>query len=254
MIKAQPVLAQGTQAWTTTQASERYRLPSWGEGYFLVNEAGHITVSPLRDGTGLIDLYEVVAHLKEQDVSFPLLIRFQDVLHGRVQQLHEAFAEAISEYNYANRYQGVFPIKVNQLHEVVEEVMEAGKPYGLGIECGSKAELVAALALVEPGTLLLCNGYKDRTMLRLILDAQQLGQHIIPILEKHDEFEAFMRLAQQRKMQPQLGIRVRLSAAGAGRWADSGGDNSKFGISIPELLMVVDEVAFRNRRKEFLLY
>lgn len=173
------------------------------------------------------------------DVRLPVVIRFQDVLRGRVVQLNEAFNAAIREFSYGNKYAGVYPIKVNQLHEVVEEVLEAGEPYGMGLECGSKAELVAALPhLKTDETLLICNGYKDAEMLELILMGQQLGKSVIPVIEKYDEFERFMKLADELEVTPRFGVRVKLSTGGVGRWATSSGDSSKFGLSLNELLRI----------------
>ncbi len=230
-------------AWTTADAENLYRVDAWSDGYFFVNERGHVAVTPARDRTAAMDVYEVVRHLREHDVAFPVLIRFQDVLHGRVAQLNEAFRRAIEAFDYRSRYVGVYPIKVNQLHEVVEEVLEAGRPYGMGLECGSKAELVAALAhLDRDETLLICNGYKDAQMLRLILTGQRLGQRILPVMEKYEEFVRLLRLAREMKVQPRLGVRVALTTQGTGQWAASSGDLSKFGISIPELVTLVERL------------
>ncbi|RMF58699.1 MAG: biosynthetic arginine decarboxylase, partial [Bacteroidetes bacterium] len=249
---AAPTLDAST--WTPDDAEERYHVRGWGDGYFFVNEAGEVAVRPDRNGQAPVSIYEIVRHLQEEQVPFPVLIRFQDVIRGRVQQLNEAFRDAIAELGYRNRYTGVYPIKVNQLHEVVEEVLEAGKPYGMGLECGSKTELVAALAHLEDDeTLLICNGYKDGTMLQLILSGQQLGKNIIPVLEKYDEFEHLMKLARARKLRTRFGVRVRLTTSGAGRWADSGGDLSKFGISIPELLTLLDRLEEMDRLDAFTL-
>ncbi|MGH8474236.1 MAG: biosynthetic arginine decarboxylase, partial [Methylococcales bacterium] len=190
-----------------------------------------------------IDLFELVCHLKQQGIAFPLLIRFQDLLRSRVNRLNHAFSTAITESDYKSRYVGVYPIKVNQLHEVVEEVLDAGKPFGMGLESGSKAELVAALPQLEDDqTLLICNGYKDGDMLRLILAGQRLGRNVIPVIEKFQEFQQLMRLAEAAEIRPRFGVRVRLATSGSGKWAESGGDQSKFGISIPELLSLIRHI------------
>lgn len=222
-------------------------MEAWADGYFFVNDRGHIAVRVPSMGTGAVDVRQVVQDLAP-GMAFPLLIRFQDVLQARVAQLNEAFRQAIGEFSYESRYNGVYPIKVNQLHEVVEEVLEAGRPYGLGLECGSKAELVAALPHLESDeTLLVCNGYKDAVMLRLILTGQQLGKAVIPVIEKYDEFERLARLAAEMDVRPRLGVRVHLSTRGAGQWAASSGDLSKFGVSIPELLRMVDHLKADGR-------
>lgn len=228
-------------AWSIADAADYYRVDAWSDGFFVVNEKGHMAVQPFGDGSLRIDILEVIAELRERGVRFPALLRFQDVLRARVQRLNEAFIGAIEESGYDNVYRGVYPIKVNQLHEVVEEVLDAGKPYGLGLECGSKAELVATVAHLESDdTLLLCNGVKDRSMMSLILSSQRLGKNVIPIMEKYGEFEELLRLANEADVETQFGVRIRLRTSGSGKWADSGGYQSKFGISLPELMRVVE--------------
>jgi len=232
--------ASAAEPWTSEDAEELYRMGAWGDGFFSVNEHGHIAVRPFDDKPLTIDLVDVVAEARRRNINFPLLLRFQDVLRARVRRLSEAFGEAIREAGYNNVYRGVYPIKVNQLHEVVEEVLDAGKPFGLGLECGSKAELIATLPhLSSDETLLICNGVKDQTMLSLILSAQRIGKNVIPVMEKYAEFEQLMRLADEAETQTQFGVRIRLRTAGAGKWADSGGYRSKFGISLPELMDIV---------------
>jgi arginine decarboxylase len=190
---------------------------------------------------------DVIAELRRRHLRFPVLLRFQDVLRARVRRLSDAFADAIAEAGYQNRYRAIYPIKVNQLHEVVEEVLDAGKPFGLGLECGSRAELVATVAhLVSDDTPLVCNGVKDRRMLSLVLSMQELGKNVIPVMEKYAEFEELMALADERGVPSQFGVRVRLRTTGAGRWAASGGYQSKFGISLPELLKVIERLESSN--------
>ena len=226
-------------AWSTESAAELYRIESWSDGFFVVNANGHMAVQPFDDASLSIDIMDVVAELRSRGVRFPALLRFQDVLRARVRRLNLAFADAIKEAGYQNIYQGVYPIKVNQLHEVVEEVLDAGKPFGLGLECGSKSELIATLAYLESDdTPLICNGVKDRSMLSLILSGQRLGKNVIPVMEKFSEFEELIALADAAETTTQFGIRIRLRTAGAGKWADSGGYQSKFGISLPELMQI----------------
>ena len=185
--------------WSRDDASELYRLGAWSDGFFRVNERGHIAVHPFDESDLCIDVMDVVEEAERRDITFPLLLRFQDVLRARVQRLNSAFSSAIDEAGYRNVYRSVYPIKVNQLHEVVEEVLDAGKPFDLGLECGSKAELVAALPhLSQDQTLLICNGVKDRTMLSLILAAQGLGKNVIPVMEKFAEFEQLMALVDEQ--------------------------------------------------------
>ena len=166
-----------------------------------------------------------------------------------MRRLEEAFDAAIEEAGYGSRYQAIYPIKVNQLHEVVEEVLDAGRKYGLGLECGSKAELIACLPhLTDDGMLLVCNGVKDHVMLSLILSAQRLGLNVLPVIEKYSEFEPLMTLADAQGVTPTLGVRVRLATRGSGRWFESGGARSKFGLTVPELVRLVAELERRGSR------
>jgi arginine decarboxylase len=170
--------------WSIADAVELYRIASWGEPFFFINESGHVGVRALDEAGTTMDLVRIVAELRRRGVSFPLLIRFQDVLRAQVRRINEAFRSAIAEANYGNVYRGIYPIKVNQLHEVVDELLDAGRPYGMGLECGSKAELIAALPQIDGETLLVCNGVKDRTMLSLMIAGQRLGQNVVPVIEK----------------------------------------------------------------------
>jgi arginine decarboxylase len=229
--------------WTVEDSENLYRVKLWGESYFYVNDEGHLSVRPILGDAIGIDVFRIVQDLKQQRIQFPLLIRFQDLLRSRVTELNMAFRRAIEEAEYKNAYTGVYPIKVNQLHEVVQEILEAGRPFDFGLECGSKAELVAALPHLEDDrTLLICNGYKDWTMMRLLLIGQLLGKNIIPILEKYSELRLMLPLANELGVRPKFGVRVKISATGSGKWAASGGDASKFGITISELVKMLDEV------------
>ena len=242
-MSAKPDIVSDRQpgpSWSLDDAAEHYRVDGWSDGFYVVNAAGNMAVKPFDDKELTIDIFEVVQSLRKRGVKLPLLLRFQDVLSARVRKLNTAFEEAIREADYKNVYRAVYPIKVNQLHEVVEEVLDAGKPYGVGLECGSKAELVATIAHLESDdTLLICNGVKDWSMLSLILSAQRLGKNVIPVMEKFNEFEDLVSLADERDTPTQFGVRIRLRTAGAGKWADSGGYQSKFGISLPELMEIV---------------
>ncbi|HZD53934.1 MAG TPA: biosynthetic arginine decarboxylase [Woeseiaceae bacterium] len=240
--------------WSLDDARELYRLDAWSDGFFRVNDAGHIAVRPFNDQDLAIDVMDVIAETENRGIRFPLLLRFQDVLRARVRRLNEAFGQAIAEAGYGNRYTGVYPIKVNQLHEVVEEVLDAGRAWGMGLECGSKAELVAALPqLANDDTLLICNGVKDRAMLSLIQSAQGLGKNVIPVMEKFAEFEQLTALAAHTETPARFGVRIRLRTAGAGKWADSGGYRSKFGISLPELIELVERLERSGRTDGFVL-
>ena len=248
--------AGAAAAWSVEDAAELYRIDAWSDGFFAVNGAGHVVVRPFDTGELEIDIMDVIAELRRRNVSFPVRLRFQDVLRARVRRLNLAFAEAIRESGYENEYRAIYPIKVNQLHEVVEEVLDAGKPFGLGLECGSRTELVATLPQLESDdTPLVCNGVKDRSMLSLILSGQELGKNIIPVMEKFNEFEELIDLANESEATTQFGVRVRLRTGGAGKWAESGGYQSKFGISMPELMDVVERLrAERAEHRMVLLH
>ncbi|CAN5219094.1 biosynthetic arginine decarboxylase [soil metagenome] len=240
--------------WSTAQATELYRVDAWSDGFFRINQNGRLVAAPLPGSDLVIDLRQVVEDIRARGVALPTLIRFQDILQARVRRLNEAFTEAIADAGYGNRYRAVYPIKVNQLHEVVEEVLEAGRPYGLGLECGSKAELVAALAhLEDDDSLLICNGVKDAIMLRSILSAQRLRQQVIPVVEKFSEFEEIMRFGAEMQIEPRFGARIRLATEGSGRWEASGGDRSKFGLSLPELVTLIERLRQDDRLDSFVL-
>ncbi len=245
-FEPEPSVNSPAPGWTTESAAGLYRVNAWSDGFFRVNADGKLAVA-IGDGTPEIVIADVVADLQRRGTRLPALLRFQDVLRIRVQRLNRAFASAIDESGYENVYRGVYPIKVNQLHEVVEEVLEAGRPFGMGLECGSKAELVACLAHLENDeSLLVCNGVKDVSMLKLILSMQRLGKSVIPVVEKFNEFEMLMNQASALGVKPVIGVRVRLATSGSGKWAESGGDLSKFGVSIPELMKLVERLGAAN--------
>ncbi len=236
--------------WSISDAEELYAIKTWSAGFFGVNERGHMAVRPVPGSELEIDITEVIDAAIAEGCTFPLILRFQDIISARVRRLNLTFQEAIREAGYEGEYRTIYPIKVNQLHEVVAEVMEAGKPFNLGLECGSRAELMATLALIGDDTLLLCNGVKDQSMLTLMLNAQQLGQQVLPVIEKYTEFEQLMVLADQRALipaaAPRLGVRVKLSTRGSGRWFESGGSSSKFGLTVPELVQLVSVLEARG--------
>ncbi|MBC8145272.1 MAG: biosynthetic arginine decarboxylase, partial [bacterium] len=240
--------------WTIDDACDVYELDKWGAPYFSVNGRGHMSVRPVYDADTDIDIHDVVEEIKRRGIQLPVLIRFQDLLQRRVIELNESFRTAIAEFGYGGKYQGVYPIKVNQLHEVVLEILEAGEPYDFGLECGSKAELFACLPHLERDSMLLIvNGYKDVTMLRTILMGQHLGKNIIPVLEKYKEFEDLLAESDAAGGPLAFGVRVRLSVAGSGRWAESAGDVSKFGVAIPDVLKLVATLRERGLTEAFKL-
>lgn len=242
---SEPLSTPAHAAWTPSDAMDLYHVRRWGMSYFFVNDHGHVAVRPEGSERPAIDLMDVVNELRSEGLQTPFLLRFQDLLHTRVKRLNEAFRRAIEETGYRNVYQGVFPIKVNQLREVVEEILEAGQPYRYGLECGSKAELVATLPYLEnEDMLLVCNGYKDAEMMRLLRAGQLLGKNVIPVLERPEELDLLKEAANGRVAGDEadgprpaaFGVRVKLATAGAGLWAESGGEGSKFGLSLAEIV------------------
>ncbi len=221
----------------TADAIALYNVDRWGNGYFTINSDGHVAVRPTARKKEEIDLMEVVEEAKSRGLSFPLVVRFQDLLRHRVSTINRAFAEAIREHDYKGCYRGVFPIKVNQLREVVEEILDAGSPDHFGIEAGSKPELMAALAMHRDSeSLIICNGYKDSQFVRMALLGRKLGKTIILVVEKLEELGHILRIAEKMNVTPMVGLRVRLLSKGAGKWATSGGENAKFGLSTAELV------------------
>src|ERR1044071_9416963 len=223
--------ANGSTPWNIQTARSLYNIDRWGAKYFDINEAGHVVATPLQEAGATVDLTDVVEEAKARGLKFPLLIRFQDILRHRVQSINEAFRGSIAEFNYQGNYRGVFPIKVNQLREVVEEILDAGKPYNFGLEVGSKPELFAGLALQnQQGSLIVCNGYKDAEFIRMALLGIKLGKRVIMVVEKLEELKHIITISRQVGVDPIIGIRARLLAKGAGRWAESGGEDAKFGL------------------------
>ena len=232
-------------AWKIEDSERQYRIEGWGEPYFSINAAGHVTVAPQADRGGSLDLYDLVTALKQRNLSLPLLIRFSDILEHRIERLNACFAKAIARYNYGGVYKGVFPVKCNQQKHLVEDLVKFGRPYQFGLEAGSKPELMIAIAMLEnPGSLLICNGYKDREYIETAILAQKLDQTPIIVLEQIEEVEIAIAAAQSLGIKPNLGVRAKLNAKGIGRWGVSSGDRAKFGLTIPEIIMVV------NRLKE----
>ncbi len=217
-----------------------YNVDRWGGGYFGINDVGHVVVKPKRNGEQ-IDLMEIVREARSRSLHFPLVVRFHDLLRDRVEIINAAFAEAIAEMGYGGVYRGVFPIKVNQLREVVEEIMDAGVPWHFGIEAGSKPELLAALSLhSDPDSLVICNGYKDTSFIRNALLGRKLGKKVILVVEKLEELVHVLRVSKEMAVEPMIGLRVRLLSKGAGKWATSGGENAKFGLSTADLVEASD--------------
>src|SRR4051794_21467024 len=230
-----------TTAWDIQAARTLYNINRWGAKYFDINEAGRVVARPLQEAGSAVDITDVIEEAKGRGLKFPLLIRFQDILRHRVEAINQAFRTSIAEFNYQNKYRGVFPIKVNQLREVVEEILDAGKPFNFGLEVGSKPELLAGLALQnQSNSIIICNGYKDTTFIRMALMGIKLGKKVILVVEKLEELKTIITVSKQFGVEPCVGFRARLMSKGAGKWAESGGENAKFGLNTAELLAAVE--------------
>src|SRR5713226_6640185 len=233
--------------WDIQAARNLYSIQSWGARYFDINEAGHVVARPLQEAGASVELTDVIEEAKGRGLKFPLLIRFQDLLRHRVESVNLAFRNSIKEFNYQGNYRWVFPIKVNQLREVVEEILDAGKPYNFGLEVGSKPELFAGLAMQnQAGSLIVCNGYKDAEYIRMALLGIKLGKRVIMVVEKLEELKHIVAISRQVGVEPIIGIRARLLSKGMGKWAESGGENAKFGLSTAELLAATDLLKAEN--------
>src|SRR2546421_11003953 len=238
---------EASDHWDIQQARNLYSIQRWGAGYFDINENGRVIAKPQRDAGASVDLTDVIEEAKARGLKFPVLIRFQDILRHRVESVNMAFRNAITEFNYQGKYRGVFPIKVNQLREVVEEILDAGKPFDFGLEVGSKPELLAGLALQsQMGSLIVCNGYKDASFIRMALLGTKLGKKVIMVVEKLEELRQIIAVSKQLGVEPVLGIRSRLMSKGGGKWADSAGENAKFGLSTAELLAATEMLKAEN--------
>jgi arginine decarboxylase len=223
-------------------------VPAWGSGYFSINSLGHVVVRPDTTAAHEIDLFEVVQGLQERDLTAPVVVRFSDILAHRLRHLHAAFSQAIAENDYRNRYTAVFPIKVNQQRLVVEEVFRYGREFGFGLEVGSKPELLAVMAMTEaaPERPIICNGFKDSSYIEAVILATKLGRTIIPVIENFSELELLLRHSDAYGVRPRLGVRVKLASEGSGRWRDSAGERSKFGLFITEILELVGTLRARG--------
>ncbi|WP_108822202.1 biosynthetic arginine decarboxylase [Dysgonomonas sp. Marseille-P4361] len=222
--------------WRIEDSSELYNIPGWGINYFSVNEKGNVVVTPRKDGVA-VDLKELIDELQLRDVSAPVLIRFPDILDNRIEKISTCFKQAAEEYEYKAQNHIIYPIKVNQMRPVVEELVSHGKKFNIGLEAGSKPELHAVLAInTDSDSLIICNGYKDESYIELALLAQKMGKHIFIVVEKLNEIPLIAKIAKRLKITPNIGIRIKLASSGSGKWEESGGDGSKFGLNSSELL------------------
>ncbi len=235
--------SRDVKTWTIEDSERLYRIQGWGEPYFSINAAGHITVSPKGDRGGSLDLFDLVNALQQRSIGLPLLLRFSDILEDRIERLNACFAKAIARYNYAGSYRGVFPVKCNQQRHLIEDLVRFGQPHQFGLEAGSKPELLIALAsLNTPDALLICNGYKDQEYIETAILASKLGKTCIIVLEQIEEIPLVIEVSRKLGVQPIVGVRAKLSSKGIGRWGGSAGDRAKFGLTIPEILAAVEQL------------
>ena len=226
--------------WRIEDSEELYNITGWGTSYFGINDKGHVVVTPRRDGV-TVDLKELVDELQLRDVASPMLIRFPDILDNRIEKMSSCFKQAAEEYGYKAENFIIYPIKVNQMRPVVEEIISHGKKFNLGLEAGSKPELHAVIAVnTDSDSLIVCNGYKDESYIELALLAQKMGKRIFLVVEKMNELKLIAKMAKQLNVQPNIGIRIKLASSGSGKWEESGGDASKFGLTSSELLEALD--------------
>lgn len=235
-------------SWRLQDAVETYGIRTWGKGYFGINKLGHVTVHPDKSPDRSVDLKELVDQLQNRGIQLPILLRFTDILQHRVGEIAGAFGKAIDEYGYQGKYSCVYPIKVNQQRHVVEEVLNFGKPYGFGLEAGSKPELLAVLALTNgtAETPIICNGFKDDEFIKMVVLARKIGKNIMPVVEKFTELELLAKYMQEVGVRQPLGVRVKLASRGTGRWKGSSGYRSKFGLTLTEVLEAFEYLKARG--------
>lgn len=228
------------RAWSPEDSYELYNMSGWGAGYFGINDNGNVVVKPRRDGVA-VDLKEIVDDLVLKDVALPILVRFSDIIGDRIALISQCFRNAAQEYGFQGRYFGVYPIKVNQQKHVVEEIVRYGREYNIGLEAGSKPELQAVLAVMDnPDSIIVCNGYKDEEFIELALLAQKMGKQLFLVVEKLNELKLIKTVAERNGVRPNIGIRIKLTNSGSGKWEESGGDQSKFGLNASELLEAIE--------------
>jgi arginine decarboxylase len=244
--RLRPGTPPGSSSWSITEAAELYDVPRWGQGYFSINEHGHLQVHPTKEPARAVDLKRLVDRLQLRGLAVPILIRFTDILKHRLGEIHAAFQQAINTHQFQGRYCCVYPIKVNQQRQVVEEVLNFGAQYGFGLEAGSKPELLAVAALATNDTPIICNGFKDFEFIEMAMLAQKMGRQIIPVVEKYTELELILEYAEKVGVRPNIGMRVKLAARGSGRWQSSGGFRSKFGLTVTEILRGLEELKRRG--------
>lgn len=226
--------------WRIEDSAELYNINGWGLKYFSINDKGHVAITP-REGSASVDLKELMDELQVRDVTSPVLLRFPDILDNRIEKISKCFQQAADEYGYTAKNFIIYPIKVNQMRQVVEEIVSHGKKFNIGLEAGSKPELHAVLAInTDENSLIICNGYKDENYVELALLAQKMGRRIFLVVEKLNELRLIADISKRLKIRPNIGIRIKLASSGSGKWEESGGDGSKFGLNSSELLEALD--------------
>ena len=237
--------------WRIEDSAELYNINGWGLKYFSINDKGHVQVSP-KEGCASVDLKELMDELQVRDITAPVLLRFPDILDNRIEKISRCFKQAATEYGYEAQNFIIYPIKVNQMRQVVEEIVSHGKKFNMGLEAGSKPELHAVLATsIDENSLIICNGYKDENYIELALLAHKMGRHIFIVVEKLSELRLIATLAKRIGVRPNMGIRIKLSSSGSGKWEESGGDQSKFGLNSSELLEAL-EILEKNKLSDCL--
>lgn len=242
---AQQTPRASTSTWSVERSEEIYHVSAWGSGYFTIGENGQVLVDPDRNGQRMVALHDVVAGLRERGYATPMVLRFSDLLRDRLGHMASAFGAAIEENAYEGKYQAVYPIKVNQQRHVVDEIIKFGAEHGFGLEVGSKPELLAVMPMTadDPDRPIICNGFKDERYIEAVILATKLGRNIIPVVEGYQELELIIRYAEKYQVRPKIGVRVKLASQGVGRWRESSGHRSKFGLQIGEVLRMVETLA-----------
>jgi arginine decarboxylase len=246
---ADSALAETAPNWSIEAARALYNIEGWGAGFFDINERGHVIVRPDKERPEhMIDLFEITSDLEEQGIALPVLLRFSDILRSRIEALTTRFEQAREEFGYTGGYTTVYPIKVNQQRHVVEEIVEFGKGHGVGLECGSKPELQAILGMAENTEhVIICNGYKDEEFMRLALMGQKLGHEVYIVIEQLSEIDVLLQVAEEMEVTPKAGVRIKLASRGFGRWKESGGEKSKFGLNSAQLMQAIDKLRAANK-------
>ncbi|HEX7376889.1 MAG TPA: biosynthetic arginine decarboxylase [Pirellulales bacterium] len=236
------MIDQQVKPWSAADAAELYDVGRWGAGYFSINASGNLCVHPTKDPARAIDLKQLVDDLQLRGIDLPILIRFAEILQHRLGEIHDAFQQAMREHHFNGGYCCVYPIKVNQQRQVVEEVLHFGRPFQFGLEAGSKPELLAVMALASNDTPIICNGFKDSEFIEMAMLAHKIGRDITPVVEKYTELGLILEYARKVGVRPKIGMRVKLATKSSGRWQSSGGYRSKFGLSVSEILRALDEL------------